>query len=196
MLIRKYRDPDLDAVLSSWEKASRLAHPFVTDEHFEQERKNIPASHLPNAGVAGGKLHHPFKPLSCCRACPRGAGKLRCAGSHGKHSDVEWRVARIRAEMARHVSARANHFHYRRGCTSNSVLLKRYHYGSDSRHRWRYTFPSIVTREISTENMSSPDERKLPDFRHVASRAAPDCGCEASGSRRVVDSSYREDTPR
>ncbi len=49
MLIRKYRESDLDAVLSSWEKASRLAHPFLTDEYFEQERKIIPESHLPNA---------------------------------------------------------------------------------------------------------------------------------------------------
>ena len=49
MLIRKYRDSDLDALLSSWEKASRLAHPFLTDEYFQQERKNIPEIHLPNA---------------------------------------------------------------------------------------------------------------------------------------------------
>lgn len=48
MRIRKYKDADLDAVLSSWENASRLAHPFLTDEYFEQERKLIPESHLPN----------------------------------------------------------------------------------------------------------------------------------------------------
>ena len=30
--IRQYKDSDLDAVLSSWEIATRLAHPFMTDE--------------------------------------------------------------------------------------------------------------------------------------------------------------------
>ena len=49
MLIRKYKDTDLNAVLSSWENASRLAHPFLTDEYFEQEREIIPKKHLPNA---------------------------------------------------------------------------------------------------------------------------------------------------
>ncbi|HAN27544.1 MAG TPA: GNAT family N-acetyltransferase, partial [Haliea salexigens] len=28
--IRKYENTDLDAVLSSWEVATRLAHPFMT----------------------------------------------------------------------------------------------------------------------------------------------------------------------
>ena len=47
--IRKYRDSDLDDVLSSWESASELAHPFLSEEFMEQERNNIPNLYLPNA---------------------------------------------------------------------------------------------------------------------------------------------------
>ena len=36
-------------MLSSWENASRLTHPFLTAKYFEQERENIPKKHLPNA---------------------------------------------------------------------------------------------------------------------------------------------------
>jgi putative acetyltransferase len=46
--IRQYRDPDLEAVLSSWESATRLAHPFMTDEFLAQERKNTAEIYLPN----------------------------------------------------------------------------------------------------------------------------------------------------
>ncbi len=48
MQIRPYKDSDLDAVLSSWENATRLAHPFMTDEFIAQERKNIAEIYLPN----------------------------------------------------------------------------------------------------------------------------------------------------
>ncbi len=47
--IRKYRDSDLDDVLSSWENASKLAHPFLTEEFLDSERYNIPNLYLPNA---------------------------------------------------------------------------------------------------------------------------------------------------
>ena len=36
-------------MLSSWENASRLAHPFLTDKYFEHERNIIPEKHLPRA---------------------------------------------------------------------------------------------------------------------------------------------------
>ena len=48
-IIRKYKDTDLDGVLSSWENASRVAHPFLKEEFLVQERKNIPELYLPNA---------------------------------------------------------------------------------------------------------------------------------------------------
>ena len=47
--IRRYRDNDLEAMLTAWENASRLAHPFMSDAFFIQERKNIPELYLPNA---------------------------------------------------------------------------------------------------------------------------------------------------
>jgi putative acetyltransferase len=47
--IRKYESGDLPDVLSAWENASRIAHPFLTGEFLEQERRNIPDVYLPNA---------------------------------------------------------------------------------------------------------------------------------------------------
>lgn len=47
--IRQYRESDLNAVLSSWENASKIAHPFLTEEFLNRERYNIPNVYLPNA---------------------------------------------------------------------------------------------------------------------------------------------------
>ena len=49
MQIRKYNNDDLDAVLSSWESAARLAHSFLEEDFLAQERKNLPDLYLPNA---------------------------------------------------------------------------------------------------------------------------------------------------
>jgi len=46
--IRQYENSDLDAVLSSWETATRLAHPFMTDEFIAQERINVAEVYMPN----------------------------------------------------------------------------------------------------------------------------------------------------
>ena len=51
MQIRKYEDSDLKAVLSSWETATRLAHPFMTDEFIAQERKNVAEIYMPNTNT-------------------------------------------------------------------------------------------------------------------------------------------------
>ena len=48
-LIRQYKDSDLEGLLSSWEEASKLAHPFLSEEFLARERKNIPEIYLPNA---------------------------------------------------------------------------------------------------------------------------------------------------
>lgn len=48
MQIRQYENSDLDAVLSSWEVATRLAHPFMTDEFIAQERINVAEIYMPN----------------------------------------------------------------------------------------------------------------------------------------------------
>ena len=47
--IRQYESRDLHDVLSAWENASKIAHPFLTREFLEQERRNIPDVYLPNA---------------------------------------------------------------------------------------------------------------------------------------------------
>ena len=39
-IIRQYIASDLDGLLKSWESATRLAHPFMTDEFIAQERTN------------------------------------------------------------------------------------------------------------------------------------------------------------
>ncbi len=47
--IRQYIESDLDDVLSAWENANKLAHPFLKEEFVDQVRKDIPALYLPNA---------------------------------------------------------------------------------------------------------------------------------------------------
>ncbi len=46
--IRRYQPQDLYDLLNAWELASRLAHPFMTDDFFSQERINIPKLYIPN----------------------------------------------------------------------------------------------------------------------------------------------------
>jgi len=46
--IRPYQEQDLEDLLNAWESASRLAHPFMGDKFFEQERDNIPNLYIPN----------------------------------------------------------------------------------------------------------------------------------------------------
>ena len=47
--IRQYIESDLDDVLSTWENANKLAHPFLKSDFVDQVRKDIPALYLPNA---------------------------------------------------------------------------------------------------------------------------------------------------
>ncbi|TWT42609.1 putative N-acetyltransferase YjaB [Thalassoglobus neptunius] len=49
MRIRKYESGDVPAILKTWERATRLAHPFLEEDFLDQERKNIPELYLPNA---------------------------------------------------------------------------------------------------------------------------------------------------
>ena len=48
-VIRKYKDVDLDGVLSSWENTQKMAHSFLKEDFQAQERKNIQELYLPNA---------------------------------------------------------------------------------------------------------------------------------------------------
>jgi len=47
--LRPYRNDDLEAVLSAWENASRVGHPFLTEAFLAQERKNIVELYIPNS---------------------------------------------------------------------------------------------------------------------------------------------------
>lgn len=46
--IRQYEKSDLEAVLDSWEMATRIAHEFMTDEFINQERKKTAEIYIPN----------------------------------------------------------------------------------------------------------------------------------------------------
>lgn len=47
--IRKYKETDLGAVLSVWESANKLAHPFLPEDYVAKVRLDIPSLYLPNA---------------------------------------------------------------------------------------------------------------------------------------------------
>ena len=47
--IRHYVDSDLEELLSAWESASRLAHPFLTESFMEKVKHDIPNVYIPNA---------------------------------------------------------------------------------------------------------------------------------------------------
>lgn len=48
-MIRVYRVEDLDELLAVWDRASRLAHPFLDEQFLQQERVNIAAVWLSQA---------------------------------------------------------------------------------------------------------------------------------------------------
>ncbi len=48
-MIRKYRADDLAGLLDVWYDASKVAHPFLTRDFLEQERRNVIQEHLPIA---------------------------------------------------------------------------------------------------------------------------------------------------
>lgn len=56
--IRSYQAQDLNALLASWERASRLAHGFMPESFFDQERHNIPNLYLPNADTWVAVVDH------------------------------------------------------------------------------------------------------------------------------------------
>ena len=48
-IIRQYKETDLNGVLSSWENANRMAHPFLPNAFVDKVRHDIPSLYLPNA---------------------------------------------------------------------------------------------------------------------------------------------------
>lgn len=49
--LRKYEAGDLDAVLSAWENASQIGHPFLTTEFLATEKQNVADVYMPNANT-------------------------------------------------------------------------------------------------------------------------------------------------
>lgn len=47
--IRKYKESDIDAVVSAWEAASRLAHSFLPEAFVVQEKQNLRDTYMPNS---------------------------------------------------------------------------------------------------------------------------------------------------
>lgn len=47
--IRPYRERDLEDLLTVWDRASKIAHSFLSPNFFAEERHNIPRIYLPNA---------------------------------------------------------------------------------------------------------------------------------------------------
>ncbi len=50
-IVRQYKETDLNSVLSSWENANKLAHPFLSNTFVDQVRHDIPNLYLPNANT-------------------------------------------------------------------------------------------------------------------------------------------------
>jgi len=48
-IIRQYRDSDLNELMTAWENANKLVHPFLNEDFVAQVRMDIPALYLPNA---------------------------------------------------------------------------------------------------------------------------------------------------
>jgi putative acetyltransferase len=48
-MIREYKTEDTDALITIWDAAEPLAHPFLSDEIRDQVRKDMRSIYLPNA---------------------------------------------------------------------------------------------------------------------------------------------------
>ena len=104
MKIRQYKDSDLEAVLSSWEKATRLAHPFMTEGFLAQERINTAEIYLPNTdtwvmeidGEVVGFIALMGNEVGAIFVQPefhgRGAGKALMDKAQELHDDLEVEV--------------------------------------------------------------------------------------------------------
>jgi putative acetyltransferase len=109
MHIRQYEKTDLEAVLSAWESATRLAHPFMTDAFIAQERKNVAELYLPNTdtwvveldsevkgfiALMGNEVGAIFLQPECHG---RGAGKALMDTAQALHSNLEVEVFKANA---------------------------------------------------------------------------------------------------
>jgi putative acetyltransferase len=105
--IRKYRNSDLEELLSSWENASKLAHPFLTNDLLESTRKNIPVVLLPKAdtwvyereGVVVGFISLVGNEVAALFVQPAfhgtGAGRALVDKARELHGDLEVEVFEV-----------------------------------------------------------------------------------------------------
>jgi len=60
MEIRQYESTDLELLLGVWELASKVGHPFLSNEFLKSERQRIPSQYLPNGdtwvAIVNGEL--------------------------------------------------------------------------------------------------------------------------------------------
>jgi putative acetyltransferase len=109
MNIRQYEEADLEAVLFSWEVATRLAHEFMTDEFIAQERNNVAEIYIPNTDTWIVEIKGEVKGFIALMGSEVGAIFLQ-PDSHGKgagkalmdkarelHGDLEVEVFRENA---------------------------------------------------------------------------------------------------
>jgi putative acetyltransferase len=83
MQIRQYKEADLEAVLSSWEVATRLAHKFMTDDFVALERNNVAEIYLPNTDTWVAEIDGEVKGFIALMGSEVGAIFLR-PDCHGK----------------------------------------------------------------------------------------------------------------
>ena len=50
-MIRKYKESEIPVLLEIWEKASRLAHPFLTEDFTQMVKKAMTDTYLPNSNT-------------------------------------------------------------------------------------------------------------------------------------------------
>jgi putative acetyltransferase len=105
--IRKYTKSDQEELLSSWENASKLAHPFLTNDLLESTRKNIPVVLLPKAdtwvyereGVVVGFISLIGNEVAALFVQPAfhgaGAGRALVDKAHELHGDLEVEVFEV-----------------------------------------------------------------------------------------------------
>ena len=48
LLIRQLQELDIPEIMSAWEKAFRLAHPFIEDAFIDKQKIDIPTLYIPN----------------------------------------------------------------------------------------------------------------------------------------------------
>ncbi|PCJ56919.1 MAG: GNAT family N-acetyltransferase [Planctomycetota bacterium] len=109
MNIRQYKQSDLQAVLDSWEVATRMAHEFMTNDFISQERKNVEKLYLPNTdtwvaeidGVVKGFIALMGNEVGAIFLQPdyhgKGIGKALMDKAQEIHGDLEVEVFKINA---------------------------------------------------------------------------------------------------